>query len=367
MISAIIVNYLSAEGALRAAASLRPPVQDEDVEIWMVDNSEDKAEASRLRTGLGTACRLLINERNLGFGAACNQAFDHSRGEWILLLNPDAFLEPTALACLLRFLKERPEAAAAGPLIYWDEGRRFLLPPSPPPGPWRELLTVPGGFLGARLAWLKSLWWRRESLRVWEASCPVRQRNLSGGHVLLRRSAVEKAGGLFDPRFFLYYEDTDLFLRLRRAGFYLYVVPEAAAIHAFGGCARDRAEWKQRLMEESHQRFVEKHFCRHPARLLIKGRRRPQGQAGWLPQTVDLGTIESPPILPVPSELREGWLLEWSPGPFFFPTAGHLGRGEAAEFPAEAWGLLPPGRQFVRLGGRKCVWVPPRVWQWNKT
>jgi GT2 family glycosyltransferase len=367
MISSIIVNYHSAYDTARAVNSLLPPNQEEEVEIWIIDNSESEEEAQVLRTELGSRCHILVSSKNLGFGRACNQAFEKTQGEWIFLLNPDAYLEPGALTPLRAFMEKNPRCGAAGPLIYWDQGRNFLLPPSISPSPWRELCTFPAGPVRAHLAWLNGLWWRRQSLRVWQAKGPIRQRNLSGGHALLRRSAVQRAGGLFDTRFFLYYEDTDLFLRLRRAGSDLYVVPSAAVVHEFDGCARDRRDWKQKLMHESHTRFMEKHFSTHPVWLLHKRYAGSLVTAARLPEITDLGTIGAPPALAVRLEIRADWLLEWSPGPFFFPAAGCFGKGASAEFSREAWELLPTGRQFVRLSSRKGTWVSPRVWQWNKT
>lgn len=78
---------------------------------------------------------------------------------------------------------------------------------------------------------LRSIMFRSRSIKQWRACHPFRVNALSGGHVLLKRSAVSKAGGLFDPAFFMYWEDSDLMQRLRSAGFSLYLEPRASCIH----------------------------------------------------------------------------------------------------------------------------------------
>jgi GT2 family glycosyltransferase len=366
MISAIIVNYHSAHSTVRAVSSLFSPEQQEEVDIWVVDNSESEEEARFLKTELNDTCHLLVNSKNVGFGAACNQVFERTRGDWILLLNPDAYLEEGALKALRSFMEKHPRVGAAGPLIYWDKGHNFLLPPSPSPSPWRELLTFPSNSLRARLTWLNSLWWRYQSLRVWQAAGPKRQHNLSGGHVLLRRTAVNRAGGLFDTRFFLYYEDTDLFLRIRRAGFDLFVVPEAVVVHQFSGCARYKEQWKREEMAKSGILFMEKHYGNHMAYRLAQRQQAGPGPTQSIPVITDLGIPQSPPVFSIPNKWYSGWLLEWSPNPFMFPAAGYPSKGNEAIFPQEVWSILPQGKQFVRLGSSRNFLLPLKIWQWEK-
>lgn len=366
MISAILVNYYSARAVVRAVHSLLPPRQQDTIDIWVVDNSNSEEEADLLQTHLGGTCHLIINSENVGFAAACNQAYDAAQGELILLLNPDAYFEPGAVQAMRAFLDAHPDTGAVGPLIYWDRGRHFLLPPSPIPSPWSELLAVPKNPVLACLAWLSSLHWRDRSRKVWRTNSPVRQSNLSGGHSLLRRTAVEKAGGLFDPRFFLYYEDSDLCLRMRHAGYSLFVVPKAVVVHEFGGCARHKEQWKREEMAKSHRLFMEKHYASHIAFWLAKGLRGRPGFQAQIPRITDLGVVHSPPVFSVPGQWREGWLLEWSPNPSLLPAAGFFGKGEQAAFPQEAWEVLPPGKQFTRLGSSRRFWTRLHVWQWEK-
>ena len=134
---------------------------------------------------------------------------------------------------------------------------------------------------------------------------------LSGGHVLLRRQAIEASGGLFDPGFFMYYEDTDLCRRLHTAGFGLLLDPRARVVH----------EWrndpsKSRHVPDSRRRFLEKHF----SHTWLTDHRRLRLEQFWPAQTIhpnllNLGMCKLPPPLELPDDQNGDWLLELSPNP----------------------------------------------------
>ncbi len=365
MTVAIIVNYLASNLAIHAVQSLLRSNPAEALDIWLVDNSVSTTEAQHLHDHVGHRCHIVINAENVGFGKACNQIYQRTQSRWVLLLNPDARLEPDALSSMRRFMEHTPQAAAVGPLVYWDDERTFLLPPSLPPSPWQDFLGRPRGVFRASLTWWSSLRQRARAIRYWTSTEPLPQQNLSGGHVLLRRTAVDKAGGLFDPRFFLYYEDTDLFLRMRRAGYRLFALPKARGIHSFNACARDQQAWKNQHMAQSHRQFISKHFGDSKGTRILDKLNGLSPPKTWRPQSHNLGTLATPPTLEVPSRWQHKWLMECSPNPYFFPAAGHFGRGREAVFPPSIWPLLLPGASFLRLGPGDGFWVSPHVWQWR--
>lgn len=365
MISAIIVNYRAAALAVRAARSVLDAAVGEPLELIVVDNSESAAEAEQLRAALAKRAEIIVNERNVGFGQACNQAYARAHGDAILLLNPDARLLPGALGTLRAFLNEHRQAGAVGPRVYWDDARAGLLPPNLDMSPRAVLLRELCGRVGGTLSWLISLRQRRAARRYWRATRPRRMSDLSGGHVLLRREAIERSGGLFDSRFFLYFEDTDLFLRLRRAGYALYFVPAAEVVHEFGACARELSGWKQDRMSEAAAEFYAKHYSTSVVLRVARwlgARTTPR----WRPQMEVLGPVPVPPVLPVPGPWRDGWLLEWSANACFLPAAGQFGHGAVAEVPESIWAVLPPGPLFLRLGAARRFRVPARIWRFEK-
>ena len=346
---AIIVSYKSATLTKQAVQSVLDAESLGSVQVVVVDNSDDKKEAEELRHVLPPGVALLLSRENIGFGRACNLAFEKFEGDQILLLNPDAKLLPSCLLRLQRTLSSSKKAGAVSSHIFWDERCRFYLPSSYPP-PLLEFQTILDSFgPQAHVSRLVSAIWRYHSIKVWRSKKPVRVSNLSGGLVLLKREAVLKAGGLFDPRFFLYFEDTDLFIRLRKKGYALVIEPRAKAIHYYDQCGQEDWEWKRSLMAKSRAQLLEKH-CKglksHIRRVM--GHLRPSLTRGR--DQVSQPDFTSPFSLEVPGHLESGWLFEVSPNPTFIPCAAQFGRGGHMDFPKECWDMLAPGRYFGRLG-----------------
>jgi GT2 family glycosyltransferase len=346
---AIIVNYRSRDLTLDAVDSVLKSESIGPVDIVVVDNSEDKDEAAILRSHLPAEVRLLVSPENLGFGRACNLAFEQFHGELILLINPDAKLLPGCLFRLQKTIFLGEKTAAVSPQVFWDEGLQFYLPPSYPPAllQWQSFLVSWGP--RRHIETLMSGLWRSYALKIWRALRPVRVNNLSGGLVLLRKEAVRRVGGLFDPQFFLYLEDTDLFLRLRKAGYTLIIEPRAWAVHRYDQCGREEWERKRAMMAESYGIFLEKHSSVWKSgikRALERIRLQVQADDHNVPGP----RFFSPFVLTVPPHCHDGWLFEWSPNHTFIPSAGRLGKGPRMDFNQKYWDMLTPGQYFGRLG-----------------
>lgn len=362
-VAAIVVNYHLAHGAIRAAESIL--AQDVPVQVWVVDNSQSQDQAHLLRSTLGDRCRVLVNEDNVGFGAACNQVYEQTRSEFVFLLNPDAYCLPGALPALLQFLRTHPRAGAAGPRVCFDDAQQLMLPPLRVPSRWYPLLYMPQGRVSGTLVWLYSLYWRAGMIRYWQATQPVSHAGLAGGQVLLRREALERAGGLFDPQFYLFYEDADLSLRLRAQGFSLHTVPEAVVVHTPGGTFVGRQDQKARSEGQAGARFMHKHYgqnrrCGWTRRVVQRLRR-----SNWQPRATPVPDTSRAPTWPVPPAWRDGWLLEICVGPHLLHAGGMFGTGPTAQIPAEIWSGFRPGVYFARLGPARAAWLPPEVWQWT--
>ena len=352
-----IVNYKSSGLALQAVKSVLDSASQGPIKVVVVDNSEDSDKAERLRQDLPPGVVLLVSPQNIGFGRACNLAFERFEGEQILLINPDARLLPGCLLRLQRTLSSSEKVGAVSPHIFWDDGLNFYLPPSTPLSLFEFQDICDTWEPESPVSMFLSNIWRYHSIKIWRSKKPVRVNNLSGGLVLLKRESVQKAGGLFDPLFFLYFEDTDLFIRLRKAGYTLVTEPRARAVHYYDQCGRREWEWKRSLMAESKEILLEKHrksWKSHVTRpmALLKTRTRRDGEQHMLAQ------ITSPFGLKVPSHLHKRWLFEISPNRNFIPSAARFGRGPVIDFPKDCWKMLAPGQYFCRIGGPTAFGKP---------
>ncbi len=338
MISVIIVNYNSACLTKRAMESVFR--EGEDVEIFVVDNTATTEERRSLQDMFEKQdVTLLFNETNAGFARACNQAFSLARGEFVFLLNPDAYLVRPCLGILREFMETTPRAGSVSPILYWDRGMTYLFPNSFPPSPVQDFCMKLSN-ISQSFGCLYSQCGKRKNLKLWRSSLPVRVKNLSGGTVMLRRSTVEDIGGLFDEQFFMFYEDNDLFLRLRKAGYSLHFIPRAKAVHSY-----KHTILKLDVMARSRELYYNKHFSSHFLRYISARLPDNSRKTGY----TDSGTWVAPPSFSVPRDLRKGYLFEWSPNHLFIPSVGFFGSGETFIFSEEIWNSLDEGDYYVRF------------------
>lgn len=223
MISVLIVSY-EARDHLRHCLEKLALQAGSYGDVVVVDNASHDGSADMVAQDFPD-CRLLALPANVGFGAANNRAAELARGDRLLLLNSDAWLEDGALAQLDAALDADPRLALAAPELRYDDGRpQFVW--NPATGVLGEAVQMVRNRFEDR-PWAHRLppaWLRSVLGSVWfTAAC-----------VLLRRRAFDAVGG-FDEEIFMYFEDVDLCRRLERAGWRLTGVPGAVAYHVKGG------------------------------------------------------------------------------------------------------------------------------------
>ncbi|GAB3357233.1 MULTISPECIES: glycosyltransferase [Giesbergeria] len=335
---AILVNYFGAAEIAAAVASVRADAPQ--LSIVVVDNSDDATEHHQLKQLMPEQVRVLRAPGNIGFGRGCNLAAQATSAPHLLLVNPDVRLLSGCVQALRQALDQDPSLAAVAPRQFLDDGCQWLLPPAWLPTALRAWATEcaqrnPQAAL--RLAKAG----RAENLRYWSASAPVRQRALSGGIMLLRRSALPTNEPLFDPRFFMYFEDSDLCLRLRRHNAKMATVPQAQAIHAWRNLPH-----KAVLMAEGARIYFDKHYP-NDERWLHKSRAMGSQPLLHTVQAWQPGR----PTLPVPSDWHTGWVLELSPSPQLQPAIGMVGSGACATVSPQILSCFEGAPVYGRLGG----------------
>lgn len=169
---------------------------------------------------------------------------------------------------------------------------------------------------------------------------------VAGSVLMLRRSAVLQAGGLFDPDYFMFFEDSDLSLRLRRAGYKLAIVPSATAEHEY----RHKA-FKAGLMEQSQQHYFRKQYP-----LFYRW----SGQLSRVPRlagSVDLNAwfkVLAQPVNSAEEFARQtggAGVLAFSPTMLLMPAIFRPSAAQARPFDAKEWDLLESGPYTALLVG----------------
>jgi GT2 family glycosyltransferase len=224
-LSVIILNYNSGShlsGCLKAAAA---SAEELECEFHVIDNAstDGSYEAARRSAAALPGIHWQANPGNVGFARGNNPAIRRSLGRWVALLNPDTLVQKDALAALVRFADSMPPAGiVGGKLLYPDGSFQWAC---------RRRIPTPRTAL-ARLA--------GKPLHYNYAEDPDQQMEVeavSGSFMLVRKEALDQVG-LFDEAFFMYGEDLDLCLRVRRAGWHIWYQPRSVAVHAKGESSR---------------------------------------------------------------------------------------------------------------------------------
>jgi len=221
----VIVSYNSRQPLQECLRKLT--TEKDPYPVIVVDNASTDGTAETVARDFSVA-GLIKNSKNLGFAAGCNQGIRACTSDFILLLNPDTLLERDALQKLVDLMRAQPDVGACGPRILNPDGS---LQPS-----CRQFPTL-GAMITDELGFGRLFPHSRRLAKYrmhgWEHNETATVDQLMGACLLLRRSALEHLG-LLDERFFLYFEEVDLCLRLQQAGWRVVFVADAMVTHLGG-------------------------------------------------------------------------------------------------------------------------------------
>jgi N-acetylglucosaminyl-diphospho-decaprenol L-rhamnosyltransferase len=270
-VTAVIVSFNTREHLLRCVASLKAHVTL-PLQVVVVDNGSDDGSPAAVRAA-HPAVQVIENRANLGFAAACNRGLREARAPYVLLLNSDAEVCAGSVEALAAILDARADVGIVGPrTVGHDGGPQVSFGPDlTPVSEWRQRRLV------------RAVRERRpEAIREVEALCAREQEPawVSGACLLARKPALDAVGGL-DERFFLYEEDVDLCLRVRKAGWRILYTPGAVVMHHLGRSMEKIPALSRLEYDRSHLRFYAKH--RGPgAQALLRLYLAGSSAAGWV-------------------------------------------------------------------------------------
>lgn len=235
-VSVIIVNFNA--GPLLAECVSAVLTSDVAVEVLVSDNGSRDESIGRLEACHGHDQRLRIfrNRANLGFARGNNQVLEQATAPYVAFLNPDCLVEATTLGRMHRFMEATPAAGIVGGIMRNPDGSEQVASRRVNPNPWIGLIRLAG------LERLLPHWAGHLGLNQLGGALPdqpVAVEAISGALMFVRRQALEEVGPL-DEGYFLHCEDLDWFVRFRQAGWRLYLIPNAEAVHHKGACSGDR-------------------------------------------------------------------------------------------------------------------------------
>jgi len=233
-VAVVIVNYCSAELTLRALESLAPESSRPELSLRVVVVENASGDEARLREGIAASyshfAELVVSPVNGGFGAGNNLGVrtlikTGSKARSFHFLNPDTVIHPGAVLTLARFLEANPRAGVVGSRFEHADGT---------PWPFAFRFPTPLGEIesGACLGVISRLL-KQHSVARELGDRPEQADWLSGASIMVRRDMLESIGG-FDETYFLYFEETDLCMRAKAAGWEVWYVPDSRVMHIRG-------------------------------------------------------------------------------------------------------------------------------------
>lgn len=204
MLSACIVLYHCGDEVVDALDSLQRA--DQEVAVYLCDNSPEEIMAEKLAWAY-PGITVLPQRGNIGFGRANNAVLPYLRSKYHLIMNPDITFDPGLLTRMIRYMEVHPNIAVLTPRVLNTDGSEQYLPKKQVAVHYllSGLFEEAGGIFRR---------WRNEyTLADLDVRRPMPVEFATGCFLLIRTSVFQELKG-FDPRFFLYQEDSDLSRRI---------------------------------------------------------------------------------------------------------------------------------------------------------
>lgn len=253
-LSIIIVNYNVKYFLRQLLQSVYSSITDFSYEIIVVDNASTDGSVDFIRIEFPDL-KLIANKQNYGFSKANNIGIAESRGEYLLLLNPDTILQEDTLQVCINYMDQDQKTGALGCRMI--DGSGHYLPESK------------RGFPSPRVALFKSLglsslfphsgYFNQYYLGHLSEFEVNEVDVLTGAFMLIRRDALDKCG-LLDEDFFMYGEDIDLSYRIKKQGYKIIYCPLTTIIHFKGESTKKQTVTYIKRFYGAMQIFANKHY-----------------------------------------------------------------------------------------------------------
>lgn len=268
-VSIIIVNYNTENFVINAIKSIYDKVNDIEYEIIIVDNQSPNG-TEKLNTVIGGHTRLITLKENIGFGGANNEGIKESMGRNIFLLNPDTRLINNAVKILSDYIDSHTNVGVCGGNLY-DENNE-------PIHSYMPMLPGIRWEINQLLSW--KLWKNRfydRNFMFNYGKTPISVGYITGADMMIRREVIDKVGD-FDKDFFMYYEETELTWRIKKAGYKVMNIPQAQIIHLEGksqtSINREKAIFKSRnIYYQKTTTLTEQRICNFIYKVYINTRK----------------------------------------------------------------------------------------------
>ena len=234
-VSVIIVNYNTKELTMNCIKSVYSSKTQYSYEIIVVDNDSSDGSADSINR-FYPEVKLIENKSNIGFGRANNQAAGIAKGRYLYVLNSDTTIENDVIERVVSYGDSNQSVGVIGTKVINPDGKlqeNFYKSPSF----LSELVFFTGSII-------KSLNWfpfHLNKYKKYPLNKPFEVDTIAGCSMFIKRKVYE-ATGLFDEKFFMYYEDSEFCYRARQHGFKNVYFPEVVVTHNHMGSGKDERQ-----------------------------------------------------------------------------------------------------------------------------
>jgi len=253
-VSIAIVHYQTPDLLRRCLEALHRSSDRERLEVFVIDNASDVFDPAACERAF-PGVHVIRNSQNRGFAAASNQGLRNATGRYLLLLNPDAFVQPDTIRTMRAYMDAHADVGCATCRVELEDGTLDLA--------CRRLFPTPE----------RSLYRMTLLSKVFPRSRRFGQYNLTyldewqeteidqpcGAFMMVRAEAAARVG-LLDERYFMYGEDTDWAYRIKRAGWRVMYVPTTTVRHLKRSSSRKYRSRTIRYFYDAMRLFYDDHY-----------------------------------------------------------------------------------------------------------
>ena len=220
---------------------------DVNYEIILVDNSS--TDGSKEYFERDSRIKYIYSEENLGFGRANNLGAKFSDGKYLFFLNSDTLLIENSLNTLFKFLQNHREYAACGCQLLYADGS-YQESHIKYPSLWNDITEI----IPSRLYLSRKKNSKYEVRKILDSI-----ESINGADIFIAKNIFIEMSG-FDPEYFMYYEETDLFYNIKKAGYKIALIPNTKLIHINGGSFSKISISKYTMMYRSKLLFYKRNY-----------------------------------------------------------------------------------------------------------
>lgn len=256
-VSVVIVHYETRSELDSCLVALAARDPKGTIEVFVVDNASSDFAAAAVTNRIADAV-VIQNTDNVGFARAANQALKQARGRYLLLLNPDAIVEPGTLDRMVRYMDERPDVGCATARLVLPDGRLDLACRRSFPTPKRAFYRLT---LLSRL-FPRSRRFAQYNLTYLDESQETEIDSPCGAFMMVPARVLDEVG-LLDENYFMYGEDLDWAFRIKEAGWRVMYTPITTVLHTKRASSSQSRPRTIRAFYDAMRIFYKHHYEEH--------------------------------------------------------------------------------------------------------